>query len=160
MDNSTLQLGPIMARPIAAQQAGPSRSERAQPIIAFRPEAEPGKGFCPIGTGGLPAKSGLPMVGGGVAGEQGGRVADRLGGRREGRNSPEGFSGVEVIGGGGRTSASRSRGHQRGLSSWGGSTRRRDAWGGVDTVGEGLERAVCSGSATASTAVFAAAQER
>jgi hypothetical protein len=34
------------------------------------------------------------------------------------------------------------------------------AWGGIETVGEGLERAVRGGSATASTTVFRAAQER
>jgi hypothetical protein len=41
--------------------------------------------------------------------------------------------------------ASRSRGHRRGPSSWGGSTRRRSAWGGVETVEGGLERAIRGG---------------
>jgi hypothetical protein len=95
-----------------------------------------------------------------VAGEQAGRVADRIGGRREGRGSPEGFFAAEGINGRGRTLASRSRCHRRGLSGWGGSTRKHDAWVGVETVGEGLERAVHGGSATMSTAVFRAAQER
>jgi hypothetical protein len=95
-----------------------------------------------------------------VVGEQAGRVADWIGGRREGRGSLEGFSVAEGINGRGRTLASRSRGHRRGLSGWGGSTRRHDAWVGVETVGEGLERVVHGGSAMVSTAVFGAAQER
>jgi hypothetical protein len=101
-----------------------------------------------------------PVVGGGVAEEQADRVADRIGGRREGRRSPESFSVVEGIGGGGRTSASRSRGLWKGPCSWGGSTRRRDAWGGVETVRAGLERADCGGSATMRMTVFGAAQEQ
>jgi hypothetical protein len=60
----------------------------------------------------------------------------------------------------GKTSASRSRGHQRGLSGCGGSTRRCEAWGGVGTIGEGLEWAIRGCSATVSTTVFGAAQER
>jgi hypothetical protein len=67
-----------------------------------------------------------------------------------GAGSPEGLSMVEGINSGGKTSATRSRGHQRGPSGWGGSTRRSDAWGGVEAVGEGLERAVRGGSVMAS----------
>jgi hypothetical protein len=100
------------------------------------------------------------VVGSGIAGEQAGRVVDPIGGRREGRGSPEGFSMAEGIGSGGRTSASRSRGHWWGPSSWGERTRRCDAWGGVKTVEERLERAVRGGSAMVSTAVFEVAQER
>jgi hypothetical protein len=59
----------------------------------------------------------------------------------------------------GRSSASRGRVHRRGPNGWGGSTQRRDAWGGVEMVGEGLEWAVCSSSAMVSTTVFGAAQE-
>jgi hypothetical protein len=51
-----------------------------------------------------------------VAEEQADRVADPIGGHKEGRGSSEGFSAAEGIGGGDRTSASRSRGHRRGLS--------------------------------------------
>jgi hypothetical protein len=46
-----------------------------------------------------------------VVGELVGRVADWIGGRREGRGSPEGFSMVEGIGGGEGTAVSRSRAH-------------------------------------------------
>jgi hypothetical protein len=53
---------------------------------------------------------------------------------------------VKQVGGGEETAASRSRGHWRGLSGWGGSTRRRGAWGEVKMVGGRLERAVRSGS--------------
>jgi hypothetical protein len=42
--------------------------------------------------------------------------------------------------------ASRSRGHRWGLSGLGGSTRWRGAWGGVEMIRGGLERAVCGGS--------------
>jgi hypothetical protein len=45
-----------------------------------------------------------------------------------------------------RTAASQSRGHQRGPSDWGGSTRWHGAWGGVEMVGGGLEQAVRGGS--------------
>jgi hypothetical protein len=100
-----------------------------------------------------------PVVGGGVAVEQAGRVVDLIGGRREGRGSPKGFSAVEGIDGGDRTLTSWSRGHQRGPSGWGGSTQRRNALGGVEKVREGLERAVHGGSVTMSTAVFRVAQE-
>jgi hypothetical protein len=58
-----------------------------------------------------------PVVGGGVAREQSSRVADRIGGGREG-GSPEGLSVVEGISGGGKTLASWSRGHRRGPSGW------------------------------------------
>jgi hypothetical protein len=51
----------------------------------------------------------LPVVSGGVARDQVSRVVDRIGGRREGRGSPEGFFAVEGIDGGERTAASRSR---------------------------------------------------
>jgi hypothetical protein len=95
-----------------------------------------------------------------VTGEQADRVADQIGGQREGRVSPDGFSTVEGIGGGERMAASRSRGHRRGPSGLGGSTRWRNAWGRVETVRGGLERAVRGGSAMASTTVFGAAQER
>jgi hypothetical protein len=101
-----------------------------------------------------------PMVGGGVTVEQAGRVADRIGGRREGRGSPEGFSAAEGISSGKRTATSRSRGRRWGLSGWGGSTRRCGAPSGVETVRGGLEQAVCGGSVKASTALFRAAQER
>jgi hypothetical protein len=53
-----------------------------------------------------------------------------------------GLSIVEGIGGGEKMSASRSRGHQLGQSGWGGNTRRRDAWGVVDSAEERLEWAV------------------
>jgi hypothetical protein len=89
-----------------------------------------------------------------------GRVADRIGSRREGRGSPKGFSPVEVLGGGQRMVASWSWGHRRGLSGWGGSTWWRDAWGGVEMVVGGLEWAVRGGSVTASTTVFRVAQEQ
>jgi hypothetical protein len=81
-----------------------------------------------------------------VAGEQADRVADWIGGRREGRGSPEGFFVAEGIGGGERTAASWSRGHLQGPSGWGGSTWRRGAWGGVETDRGGLERVVDGGS--------------
>jgi hypothetical protein len=100
------------------------------------------------------------MVGGGVAGEQAGRVADQIGGRREGRGSPEGFSVAEGISSGKRTATSRSRGRRWGLSGWGGSTRQCGARSGVESVGGGLEQAVCGGSAKVNTVVFRAAQER
>jgi hypothetical protein len=87
-------------------------------------------------------------------------VVDQIGSRKEGRGSPEGFSTAKGIGGGERTTASRSRGQRWGPSGWGGSTRRRGAWGGVETVGGGLKRDVCDGSVTTSTAVFRAAHER
>jgi hypothetical protein len=77
-----------------------------------------------------------------VAGEQADRVTDRFDGQREGRGSPKGFSAVEGTGGGEKMAASWSRGHRRGPSSWEGSTQRRGAWGGVETVKEGLEWAV------------------
>jgi hypothetical protein len=138
---------------------GPSRSERARPISAIWPDAEPGEAFSPVGTGGLLAKSGRPLVGGGVAGEQAGRVVDRIRGRREGRSSLEDFSTAEGIGGRERTMASQSRGHRQGPSGWGGSTRRCNAWGGIETVRGGLEWAIRGGSAMVSTTVFRAAQE-
>jgi hypothetical protein len=53
---------------------------------------------------------------------------------------------VKQVGGGEETAVSRSRGHRWGPSGWGGSTRRRGAWGGVEMVGGGLERAVQGGS--------------
>jgi hypothetical protein len=46
----------------------------------------------------------------------------------------------------GKTAASRSRGHRWGPRGWGGSTRWRGAWGGVEMIGGGLERAVRGGS--------------
>jgi hypothetical protein len=101
-----------------------------------------------------------PVVGDGVGKEQAGGVVDQIGGRREGRGSPEGFSMAEGIGGGERSAASRSRGHRRGPSSWRGSTLWRGAWGGVEMVGGGLEWAIRGGSATVSTAVFGVAHER
>jgi hypothetical protein len=64
------------------------------------------QGFFLVGTGELLAKSGWPTGGGGVAGEQAGGVTDQVGGRREGRSSPKGFSTVEGIGGGEETAAS------------------------------------------------------
>jgi hypothetical protein len=67
-----------------------------------------------------------------------------------GAGSPEGLSMVEGINSGGKTSTSWRRGHQRGPSGWGGSTRQSDAWGGVEAIGEGLERAVRGGSVMAS----------
>jgi hypothetical protein len=82
------------------------------------------------------------------------------GGEGEGVGSPEGLSTAEGISGGGRTSISRSRGHRRGLSGWGGSTWWRGAWGGVEAVGEGSEQVVYCGLATANTAVFGVTQER
>jgi hypothetical protein len=60
---------------------GRSGSERARPILAFRPEAEPGEAFSPIGIDGLPAKSGLPRAGGQW---WSGRGASRQGGGIEG----------------------------------------------------------------------------
>jgi hypothetical protein len=77
---------------------------------------------------------------GGVAGEQAGGVTDWFGGRKEGRGSLEGFSTAEGINGREKTVASRSRGHQRGLSGLGGSTQWRGAWGGVEMTIEGLEQ--------------------
>jgi hypothetical protein len=53
---------------------------------------------------------------------------------------------VKQVDGGEEMAASRSRGHRRGPSNWGGSTRRGDAQGGVETVGGGMERAVHGGS--------------
>jgi hypothetical protein len=53
---------------------------------------------------------------------------------------------VKQVGGGEETAASRSRGHRRGLSGWGGCTRRCGAWGGVETIGGGLEQVVRGGS--------------
>jgi hypothetical protein len=90
-------------------------------------------------------KSSQPAASSGVAGEQAGRVTDRFGGQREGRRSPEGFFVVEGNGGGEETAASLSRGHRRGPSDWGGCTLRHGAWGGVKTVGGGLEQAVRGG---------------
>jgi hypothetical protein len=52
---------------------------------------------------------------------------------------------VKQVDGGEETAASRSRGHRWGSSGWGGCTQRRGAWGGVETVGGGLERAVHGG---------------
>jgi hypothetical protein len=80
-----------------------------------------------------------------VAGEQASGVADRFGGQREGRSSLESFSTVERISGGEETVASRSRGHRRGPSGWGGCTQRRGARGGVKTVGGRLEWIVLGG---------------
>jgi hypothetical protein len=57
-----------------------------------------------------------------------------------------GLTTAKQVGGGEETPASRGRGHWWGLSGWGGSTRWRGAWGGVEMVGEGLERVVCGGS--------------
>jgi hypothetical protein len=91
-------------------------------------------------------KFGRPTGSGGVAGEQAGGVTDRFGGRREGRSSSKGFSTTEGIGGEEETAASRSRGHRRGPSGWGGCTRRRGASGGVETIGGGLEWAIHGGS--------------
>jgi hypothetical protein len=62
--------------------------------------------------------------------------------RRGGGGSLDGSSIAEGISGRGRTSASRSRGHLWGPSGWRGSTRRHDAWCGVEAVGQGLKRAV------------------
>jgi hypothetical protein len=53
---------------------------------------------------------------------------------------------VKQVSGGEETVASRSRGHWWGLSDWGVSTQRRGAWGGVEMVRGGLERAVRGGS--------------
>jgi hypothetical protein len=53
---------------------------------------------------------------------------------------------VKQVGGGEETVASQSRGHRQGSRGWGGSTRRRSAWGGVEMVGGWLERAVRGGS--------------
>jgi hypothetical protein len=134
----------------------------ARPIQNREGPAEPGEAFSPSALAACrqnPAGR-RPMVGGGVAGEQVGRVADRIGSRREGRGSPKGFSPVEVLGGGQRMVASWSWGHRRGLSGWGGSTWWRDAWGGVEMVVGGLEWAVRGSSVTASTTVFRVAQER
>jgi hypothetical protein len=64
----------------AATVPNPYGSERARPTSVFWPEAGPGEVFSPVGTGGLPAKSGRLVVGGGVAGERAGKVADRIGG--------------------------------------------------------------------------------
>jgi hypothetical protein len=74
-----------------------------------------------------------------VGGEQAGGVTNQFGGRKEGRVSPEGFSAAEGNDGGEQTATSWSRGHRRGPSSWGGSTQRCSAWGGVEMVGGGLE---------------------
>jgi hypothetical protein len=60
------------ANGLPLQWLSPSELERARHISAFQPEAKPGEAFSPIGAGGLPAKSGRPVVGGGVAGEQAG----------------------------------------------------------------------------------------
>jgi hypothetical protein len=114
----------------------------ARPTLVFQLEAEPGEVFSLVGIGDLSAKSGRPVVGGGVVGEQAGRGTDRIGGRREGSGSMEGFSVAEGISGGERTVASQSMSHQRGPSGWGGSTQQCGAWGGVETVGGGLERVV------------------
>jgi hypothetical protein len=86
-----------------------------------------------------------------VPGEQAGRVADWIGGGEEGGGHTR-----WLVRSGGRTSTSQSRCHRWGPSGWGGSTRRRGAWGGVEAVGDGLERAVHDSSATARTAVFGA----
>jgi hypothetical protein len=53
---------------------------------------------------------------------------------------------MKQVSGGEETAASQSSGHQRGPSGWGGCTQRRGAWGGVETVGGGLERVVHGGS--------------
>jgi hypothetical protein len=74
----------------------------------------------------------------------------RIGGDREG-GSPEGLFTAEGIGDRGKTSGSRSKGHQQGPSSWGGSTRRCDAWAGVEAAGEGPERSIHGGSVMMST---------
>jgi hypothetical protein len=108
------------------------------PRGAFWPEAEAGEVFSPVGTG-------RPTGSGGVAGEQASGVTDRFGGQREGTSSSEGFFAAKGIGGWEETTASWSRGHQRGLSGWGECTRRYGAWGGVETVGGWLEWAVRSG---------------
>jgi hypothetical protein len=57
-----------------------------------------------------------------------------------------GWSAVEGIGGGEKTPASWSRGHQLGQSGWGGITRWRGAGGVVDSAEERLEWAVRSGA--------------
>jgi hypothetical protein len=57
-----------------------------------------------------------------------------------------GLTVVKQVGGGEETVASQSRGHRQGSRGWGGSTRRRSAWGGVEMVGGWLERAVRGGS--------------
>jgi hypothetical protein len=64
---------------------------------------------------------------------------------------------AEGIGAGERISASQSRGHWWGLSGWGGSTRRRDACGGVKAVEQGLEWVVHGSLATTSKAMLRAA---
>jgi hypothetical protein len=67
---------------------GPNPFGRGLPGLAhgaFRPEAEAGEAFSPFSTGDLPVKSSRPVGGSGVAGEQASRVANRFGGRREGR---------------------------------------------------------------------------
>jgi hypothetical protein len=81
-----------------------------------------------------------------VAREQAVGVADLYDGRREGRGSPKGFSVAEGIDGREKMAASQSRGHRRGLSGWGRSTRWHGTWGGAETVRGGLERAVRYGS--------------
>jgi hypothetical protein len=53
---------------------------------------------------------------------------------------------MEGINGGEKTAASQSRGHRRGPSGWGGCTRQRGTWGGVETIGGGLQQAVRGGS--------------
>jgi hypothetical protein len=109
----------------------------------------------------MSAKSGWPAVGGRQWSGRGAsrQGADRIGGQIEGRGLLEGFSAAEGNGGGEKTTASQSRGHRWGPSSWGGSTRRRDAWGGVEMIGGGLEWVVHGSSATVSTVVFGVAQE-
>jgi hypothetical protein len=57
-----------------------------------------------------------------------------------------GLTAAKQVGGGEEMAASRSRGHWRGPSGWGGCTRRHGACGGVKTFGGGLERAVHGGS--------------
>jgi hypothetical protein len=57
-----------------------------------------------------------------------------------------GLAAVKQVGGGGEIVARWSRGHRRGPTGWGGCTRRCGAWGGIETVGGGLEGAVRGGS--------------
>jgi hypothetical protein len=56
-----------------------------------------------------------------------------------------GLTVAQQVDGGEETAASRSRGHRWGPSGWGGCTQRRGAWGGVEMVGGGLQRAVHGG---------------
>jgi hypothetical protein len=58
----------------------------------------------------------------------------------------EGLTAAKRVGAREETAASQSRGYRWGSSGWGGSTRRRGAWGEVKMVGGGLVQAVRDGS--------------